>query len=73
MKKDFLKEFMDIRDSMLDDIKENKYNNNKFINYQSKILDMYSVDNALNLYYCNQWSRIYEIIKFKIDICTLNN
>ena len=44
---------MDIRDSMLDDIKENKYNN-KFINYQSKILDMYSVDNALNLYYCNQ-------------------
>ena len=54
LKKDFLKEFMDIRDSMLDDIKENKYNNNKFINYQSKILDMYSVDNALNLYYCNQ-------------------
>ena len=54
LKKEFLKEFMDIRDSMLDDIKENEYNYNKFINYWSKILDKYSIDNVLNLYYCNQ-------------------
>ncbi len=48
MKKEFLKEFMNIRDSMLDDIKENEYNYNynKFINYRSKILDKYSVDNV---------------------------
>ena len=32
---------MEIRDSMLDDIKENEYNYNKFINYWSKILDKY--------------------------------
>ena len=54
LKKEFLKEFMEIRDSMLDDIKENEYNYNKFINYWSKILDKYSIDNVLNLYYCNQ-------------------
>ena len=59
MKKEFLKEFMEIRDSMLDDIKENEYNYNKFINYWSKILDKYSVDNVLNLYHYNPYGKTF--------------
>ena len=59
LKKEFLKEFMEIRDSMLDDIKENEYNYNKFINYWSKILDKYSVDNVLNLYHYNPYGKTF--------------
>lgn len=53
MREEFIKDFFETRDEILDSIKENPYNWNKFINYWAKILDNYSVDNVFNLYSYN--------------------
>ena len=43
MNKEFINDYLNNRDYSLNEIKENTYNWNKFINYWSKILDKYSV------------------------------
>lgn len=60
MKKEFINDFFETRDDTLQDIKESSYNWNKFINYWSKILDEYSVDNVLNLYSYNPYGKIFK-------------
>lgn len=59
MNKDFLNSFISTRDDTLNEIKTSQYNWNKFINYWSKILDKYSIDNVLNLYSYNSTGRIF--------------
>lgn len=59
MNKDFFNNFIMVRDDALNEIKKSQYNWNKFINYWSKILDKYSVDNILNLYFYNSNGRIF--------------
>lgn len=59
MNKDFLNSFISTRDDTLNEIKTSQYNWNKFINYWSKILDKYSIDNVLNLYSYNSTGKIF--------------
>lgn len=59
MNKEFINDYLNNRDYSLNEIKENTYNWNKFINYWSKILDKYSVDNVLNLYSYNSTGRTF--------------
>ena len=59
MNNEFIQEYFGIRDETFNEIRENSYNWNKFINYWSKILDKYSVDNVLNLYSYNSSGRIF--------------
>lgn len=59
MNNDFFRNFLDIRDKTLNDIQSDKNSWNRFINYWSKILDKYSVDNVLNLYTYNSTGKIY--------------
>ena len=59
MNKEFINNYIGNRDYSLNEIKENTYNWNKFINYWSKILDKYSVDNVLNLYSYNSTGRTF--------------
>ena len=60
MQDEFKKEFFGIRDETLEEIKKNKYNWNKFLNYWANILDDYSVDNVINLYYYNPYGKCYK-------------
>lgn len=55
----FRNNFFETRDETLINIKSNSYNWNKFINYWSKILDKYSIDNIINLYYYNHSGRVF--------------
>ena len=66
MKKEFINYFFETRDETLQEIKESSYNWNKFINYWSKILDEYSVDNVLNLYSYNPYGKIFKTFKEKL-------
>lgn len=59
MNKDFLNDFISIRDDTLNEVKTSQYNWNKFINYWAKILDKYSVDNVLNLYSYNSSGKVF--------------
>lgn len=59
MKEEFIKDYFETRDEVLNDIKTNNYEWNKFLNYWSKILDKYSVDNVLNLYSYNPYGRTF--------------
>ena len=59
MNTNFIDEFYEIRDETLKNIQSDIYNWNKFINYWSKILDKYSVDNVLNLYTYNSSGKIF--------------
>ncbi len=59
MNNEFTGEFFGIRDETLKDIQLDTFSWNKFINYWSKILDKYSVDNVLNLYTYNSSGTIF--------------
>ncbi|MBO5348559.1 MAG: DEAD/DEAH box helicase family protein [Clostridia bacterium] len=59
MNKKFEEDFIETRDESLNNALDNKINWNKFLNYWSKILDSYSVDNILNLYSYNSYGKIF--------------
>lgn len=55
----FFEEYIATRDESLKNIQLDNSSWNKFINYWSKILDKYSVDNVLNLYMYNHTGRTF--------------
>lgn len=59
MNKKFEEDFIETRDESLNNALDNKINWKKFLNYWSKILDSYSVDNILNLYSYNSYGKIF--------------
>ena len=59
MNKRFDEDFIETRDESLNNALENKIKWNKFLNYWSKILDSYSVDNILNLYSYNSYGKVF--------------
>ncbi len=59
MNEEFYDEFISIRDDTLDSIKTSLLSWNKFVIFWSSILDKYSINNILNLYYYNSSGRYY--------------
>ena len=59
MDNDFFLKFISIRDEVLKNIQKNSKNWNTFIIFWSKILDKYSIDNALNLYSYNSTGKTF--------------
>lgn len=59
MNNDFFKEFLLIRDETLKNAISDDYNWNKLIQFWSKVLDKYSVDNVLNLYAYNSTGKTF--------------
>ena len=59
MNTEFYGEYFSIRDEALKRIQLDENSWNKFINYWSKILDNYSVDNILNLYIYNSTGKVF--------------
>ena len=59
MNEEFYDEFISIRDDTLDSIKTSLLSWNKFVIFWSSILDKYSINNILNLYYYNSSGKYY--------------
>ena len=59
MNNDFFGEFLAIRDETLKNTISDSYNWSKFIQFWSKVLDKYSVDNVLNLYAYNSTGKTF--------------
>lgn len=59
MNEEFYDEFISIRDDTLNSIKTSLLSWNKFVIFWSSILDKYSINNILNLYYYNSSGKYY--------------